>query len=94
MLYPGKHGQSLVSEEFNQMCVDNNVEVTVKALPNPGNPYQAVRMLEFKSFTDSVIRVTQYDHKNTVHNIPARGSIQMVLGASESLPLIEKVPNV
>jgi hypothetical protein len=82
---------SLISEEFNQLCIDLHVEVTVRPLPNPGNPYQAVRMLEFKSFSDTVIRITQNDSNSTVHNIPARGSIQMILKPGELLPNIEKV---
>jgi hypothetical protein len=91
MLFPGTNGPTLISEEFNQLCIDTHVEVTVRPLPNPGDPYQAVRMLEFKSFSDQVILVTQNDSKRTTHYIPARGSIQMILNPGEPLPNIEKV---
>jgi hypothetical protein len=91
MMYPGPNGPSLISEEFNQLCIDNQVEVSVKPLPNPGTPYQAIRMLEIKSFSDSVVCVTQNDTKRTTHYIPAHGSIQMILRPDELLPNIEKV---
>jgi hypothetical protein len=91
MLYPGPNGPSLVSEEFNELCVLNQVEVAVKPLPNPGSPYQAVRMLEIRSFSDSVVCITQNDSNRTTHYIPARGSIQMILKSDEQLPNIEKV---
>ena len=91
MLYPGPHGPSLISEEFNEWCVKNNVQATVKPLPNPGNPYQAVRMLEFRSFSKSVIKVTQKDRKKTEHYIPAEGTIQFIIKPDEQLPDIEKV---
>lgn len=91
MLYPGPNGPSLISEEFSQLCIDNQVEVTVKPLPNPGNPYQSVRMLEFRSFSDSTVLVMQNNSKRTEHYIPARGSIQLTIKADEPLPNIQKV---
>lgn len=91
MLYNGPNGKSLVSEEFNQLCVANQVEVTVQAFPNPGNPYRAMRKLTIRSFSDSIIRVMQYNAKSQIHNIPERGSIEILLSESEPMPLIEKV---
>lgn len=92
MLFDGPHGRTLVSEEFNQMCVDNHVEVTFQAHPNPGSPYQSMRLLTFRNFSDSTIRVYQFDRKKQVHDIPARGTIQvMLLNSDEPLPRIEKV---
>lgn len=82
---------SPLSEEFNRWCVENHVEAKVIALPNPGDPYKSLLMLEFRSFSDSVIRVTQKDRNSTVHNIPARGTIQLIVRPGESLPDIEKV---
>ena len=91
MLYNGPNGKSLVSEEFNQMCVDNQVECTVQARPNPGNPYQAMRMLTFRNFSDSTVKVYQLNKKKQVHQIPAFGSIELMLAPDEELPKIEKV---
>jgi hypothetical protein len=94
MLFDGPNGKTLVSEEFNQMCVNNQVECSVQARPNPGNPYRAMRMLTFRSFSDSTIRVYQFDEKKQVHEIPAFGSIQvMLMTPDEPLPRIEKVDN-
>ena len=87
----GLNSVNFISEEFNQWCVQNNVQVTVKPLPNPGNPYQAVRMLEFRSFSRSVIKVTQKDRNRTEHYIPAEGTIQFIIKPDEQLPDIEKV---
>lgn len=91
MLHPGPNGPSLISEEFNELCVLNKVEAIVRPLANPGNPYQAVRMMEIRSFNNSVVCVTQNNSKRTQHFIPAMGSVQMILGSSESLPTIEQV---
>jgi hypothetical protein len=95
MLFDGPNGKTLVSEEFNQMCVENQVEVQIQARPNPGNPYIAQRMLTIRSFSDSTVRVYQFDKKQQIHEIPAFGSIQlMLMTQDEALPRIEKVTDV
>jgi hypothetical protein len=91
MLYQGPNGKTLVSEEYNQMCIDNQCECTVQAFPNPGDPYRAMRMLTFRNFSDCVVKVYQYDDEQQVHSIPAHGSIQVLLGSNEPLPTLEKV---
>lgn len=79
-----------VLEEFKQLCVDTHVECTFKSLPNPGSPFRSFRMLEFRSFTQDVIKITQQNKNSTVHLIPAMGSVQMILQSDESLPNIQK----
>lgn len=93
MLFSGPHGPSLVSEEFNRLCVQNRVEFTIKPLPNPGNPFQSIRMAEVRSFSDQTVRVIQNDRNKTVHNIPAQGSVQFTMKPDEPLPDIEQVDN-
>jgi len=91
MLFDGPRGKTLVSEEFNQMCIDNQVEVTIQARPNPGSPYNATRVLTIRSFSEKIIKVYQLDRKKQEHTIPPFGSIQlMLLTADEPLPRIEK----
>jgi hypothetical protein len=80
-----------ISEEFTELCVVNLVEARIQPLPNPGNPYQAVRMLEIKSFSNSVVRITQKNNKKTEHYIPAGGTVQMIIKPDEHLPSIETV---
>jgi len=78
-------------EEFSQMCVNNQVEVTIQARPNPGNPYVATRMLKIRSFSDNVIKVYQQGSKEQIHMIPAHGSVEiMLMSSSDPLPRIEK----
>lgn len=91
MLYDGPRGKTLVPPEFNQLCIDNQVEVTVQAFSNPGNPYRAMRKLSFHNFSDNVIVVRQFNAKNQSHNIPARGTLEILLMNDEPLPMIEKV---
>jgi hypothetical protein len=91
MIFDGPNGKTLVSEEFNQMCMDECVEVQVQAMPNPGDPFRAIRMLTIRNFNDTTVRVMQYNDKNTVHYIPAKGSVQMTLAAIEPMPSIERM---
>jgi len=92
MLFDGPRGKTLVSEEFNQMCIDNQVEVTIQARPNPGNPYVATRLLTIRSFSDSVIKVYQQGSKEQIHMIPAHGSVEvMLMSSNDPLPRFEKV---
>jgi hypothetical protein len=87
MLYSGQNGPSLVSEAFNQMCVDQRVEATVQAYPNPGQN-KAMRVITFRNFNDCTILIRQ-DHKITF--IPAKGTAQVMLKPDEPLPTIERM---
>lgn len=82
---------NFVSEEFKQMCISNQVEVSISARPNPGDPFRAMRLLNIKSFSDTTVRVFQQDRKKQVHDIPAFGSVQLQLTHDEQLPVIERV---
>lgn len=91
MLFDAQHGKSLVTEAFNQMCVDHQVECSIQPLANPGNPFRAMRMLKFRNFSNDTVRVFQFDSKKQIHEIPAQGSVELMLGPDEPLPILEKV---
>jgi len=91
MLYNGDKAPSLVSEEYNQMCVDNHVEATVQAFPNPGSPFKAMRLVTFRNFNETTIRVIQFDRDGKTHDIPGKGTVQVMLMPDEPLPIFEKV---
>ena len=91
MQFDGSNGKTLVSDEFNQMCVEACVEVQVQALPNPGDPFRAIRILTIRNFNDTTVRVTQFDAKNTISHIPSKGSVQVMLGAIEPMPTFERI---
>lgn len=100
MLYQGKFGKSLVTEEFNQMCFDHKVEARVQPFPNPSDPFRCMRLITFKNFDMTPVRVTQFDKKKQLHFIPARisassdpGELQIMLMPDEDLPLLEKETN-
>lgn len=81
--------ESLVSEEFNQMCVEAHVEAKVSPMPNPGDPYKSLRRIAFRNFGMTSARVTQFNRKQEVHTIPAKGGLEIMLAADEAMPLVE-----
>jgi hypothetical protein len=87
MLYSGQNGPSLVSEAFNQMCVDQRVEATVQAFPNPGQS-RAMRIITFRNFNDCTIEIIQ---SNKTTFIPAKGTGLVMLKPDEPLPTIERM---
>jgi hypothetical protein len=88
VLYSGKFGRSVVSDEFNQMCVDFHVEATVQPFPNPGNLTSTPRMITFRSFAAETLKVVR---KDKVDLIPAKGTVQLMLQADEPLPKLERI---
>ena len=87
MLYGGPFNKSLVSDEFNQMCVDCSVEATIQALPNPGNLTKAMRVITFRNFKDTDVKIIRI---GKIDFIPAKGTAQIMLGPDEPLPTLER----
>lgn len=87
MLYSGQSGKSLVSDEFNQMCIDCHVEATIQAYPNPGDMQRAMRLITFRNFDLSTVKVFCI---NKVHIIPGKGTAQVMLSADDPLPILER----
>ena len=84
------YGKSLVTPEFNQMCVEAGVEARVQPMVNPGNPFRAMRLITFKNFGNGMVTVTQYDKKRTKNILQPKGELQIMLQNDEHLPLIQK----
>lgn len=87
MLYSGPYGKSLVSQEFLQQCVNARVQAVIQPFPNPGDPSRSARLITFTSFTDNCVHVQQRDKKNSLHVIPPRGELKIMLKADEELPI-------
>jgi hypothetical protein len=90
MLYDGAFGKTMVSEAFNDMCTAAHVEAVVKASPNPGDPYHAMRLVTFRSFSSEVVKVTQFNRRTQEHLIPAKGTLDIMLAPNEPLPIVER----
>jgi len=88
VLHNGQYGKSLISDEFNQLCIDNHIEATVQAYPNPGNLQNAVRLITFRNFNAVTVKVIQ---SNKVQMIPATGTLQIMLLPDEPLPSFERM---
>lgn len=87
MLYSGQFGETLVSDQFNALCILARVEAQIQPFPNPGDPSKSARMIRFRNFnTDKAVKVTQL--KQT-HMIPANGELTIMLRADEDLPNLE-----
>lgn len=93
MLYPGPNGPSLVSNEFNDMCIEFRVEVTIQILSNPGDIFRSMRVITFRNFSDETIKVLQQDKRKSVHYIPGKGTVQVMIAPDESLPMFERIPD-
>lgn len=89
MLYNGPNGKTLVSDEFNQMCIDLHVEATVQAYPNPGNMSGTMRLITFRNFDQAMVKVIQSNNKE--HIVPGKGSVQVMLKPDEPLPKLERI---
>jgi hypothetical protein len=91
MLYDGQFGKTSISDEFNQLCIDCRVEISIKLLPNPGNPMKMMRIVTFRNFNQKeIIKVTQFNEKKQIHFIPVKGELQIMLKPDEPLPHLEK----
>lgn len=80
----------LNQEEFNQQCVDFHIEATVQSLSNPGNLMHSMRVITFRNFSDETIIIHQQDSKKSIHNVPAKGTTQIMMGPDENLPTFER----
>jgi len=94
MLYNGPFGKSLVSPEFLQQCVEARVQAVLQPFPNPGDPMRSARLVTFQSFNEKCVHVQQRDKKNSLHIIPPRGELKIMLKADEELPIPKEEPNV
>lgn len=93
MLFPGKFAPSLVSDAFNDMCVEQRVEARVQASPNPGDPFRAMRLVTLKNFNTVNVKVTQQNKRKQVHILLPKGELQIMLKPDEDLPIVEKENN-
>jgi hypothetical protein len=89
MFYSGKYGKSLVSDDFNQMCVDTSVEATIQAYPNPGTISGSMRVVTFKNFKPGTVKVIRSNGK--IDMIPGKGTVQIMLYPEEPLPNLERI---
>ncbi len=94
MLYDGVFGKSLVSQEFLVQCVDAKVQAVVQPFPNPGDFDRTPRLITFTSFNSRNVHVMQRDKKNTLHIIPPRGELKIMIRADEQLPIPKEEENV
>jgi hypothetical protein len=86
-------GRSLVSQEFNNQCTAANVEATIQAFPNPGDPERAERLITFRNFSKRMVTVIQRDPKKKHHIIPIGGELKIMVRASEELPVVTVNPD-
>ena len=83
-------GKKLVPREFTDLCTQMRVEASVSATPNPGDPFNAMRLIRLRNFNNEPIRITQYNRRNTVTTIPAQGAGDIMLAPGEDMLNIEK----
>lgn len=79
-----------ISEEFKDQCDQFRVMVGMRPHPNPGNPYQPMRLISFKNFNNEPITVVQNNRKMRKHVIPAFGELQIMLEPGEQFPTLSK----
>jgi hypothetical protein len=100
MLYQGPNGKTLVSDEFNAHCTNVGVEARITPSPNPGDPFHALRKIEFKNFNLVQVKVTRTNKRKEKNLIPAalkgpdgrvhHGELTIMLNPDEELPQLEK----
>lgn len=90
MLYSGAYGKSLVSDDFNQKCLEMHVEARVQSFPNPGDPMHSMRLVTFKNFNNESVTVIEQNRKQKRHFIPAKGELQIMVAPGEEMPLVQK----
>jgi hypothetical protein len=89
MLYNGQNGKTLVSDNFNENCVDCKVEATIQAFPNPGDVMKAMRLITFRNFSDQTVKVIRISGK--IDMIPGKGTVQIMLMPDDELPKLERI---
>lgn len=87
-MYPDSPGR--ISDEFRAVCDSFHVAVGVRPFPNPGNPYQPMRVLSFKNYSNINIQVQQNNRKMRKYTMPAHGELQIMLEPGEQFPTLSK----
>jgi hypothetical protein len=79
----------VISDKFDQLCVDCLVKASVRLFPNPGDPINPMRILTLHNFNKSdAIRVVR-DEREVY--IPADGELQIMLKPDEPWPHVERM---
>ena len=89
MLFNGPNGKTMVSDEFNQACVDNHVEATIQVHPNPGNLNKTMRLITFRNFNTVTVKIIRSNNK--VEFMPSKGTLQIMLMPDDPLPTLERM---
>lgn len=87
---PELPGKTFVTKEFNDMCVEQKVEARVQASPNPGNPWQAVRLITFKNFNNECVTVFTKAKRSRRYVIQPKGELQVGIAPGEPYPVVMK----
>lgn len=87
LLFTNKYGKSLVSDDFNQMCVDSHVEATIQVYPNPGGVEQ-MRLITFRNFNLITVNIVRSNGKTEY--LPGKGTLQVLIHPNEELPKLER----
>ena len=91
MLYGPQGRESLVSEQFNEMCIMFRVEARIEPFPNPGDPYRPMRRIHFKSFNDQTLFVYQQTQKGQKKvTLPSKGNCDILISPDDPLPGLGK----
>lgn len=98
MLYGPPGRESLVSEQFNDMCVRYRVEARIEPFPNPGDPYRPMRRIHFRSFNERTVFVYQLlagkidKNRQPVEKkvtLPIKGECDILIGPNDPMPRLD-----
>ena len=64
-------------ETIKAQCKITGCEVRISPYPNPGDPRHPLKLLQFKSLTDSTLIVVEPGGKS--YKIPAKGELSIVV---------------
>ncbi len=77
-------------DQFKEHCEAYRVMVGIRAFPNPGSPYEPMRVLSFRNFTNALIHVQRLDKKARKYVLPANGTLEIMIAPSEPYPQLSK----
>ena len=83
-------GGRVIPDQFKDQCDAFRIAVGLRPFPNPGNPYQPMRLLSFRNYSNVPITVTQNNRKMKKHIMPANGTLEIMLEPGEQFPTISK----
>lgn len=88
MLYSSSSGNpSLVSDEFNNLCIRFHVEARIEPFPNPGDPLHPMRKITFRNFNDHTVFVYQQTRKGEKKvTLPVKGTCEILIAPADPLP--------